>query len=150
MVARTGAFWDVQWPIGNGKARHRKFSVKKHGERGAFLRALRIREKVLKTIQLFLASRQLYTLGTPVTSTLFSIVILPTMYGAVLGQSFATTRDLTVEVYMGGKLKCPICERPLIPGSTAQGEWHCPETTCGVTVVVPPRLQSSNKSPSPN
>jgi hypothetical protein len=29
-------YWDVQWPSGNGKARHKKFSVKKYGERQAF------------------------------------------------------------------------------------------------------------------
>lgn len=40
-------YWDAQWPIGNGKARHKKFSVKKYGERGAFLRALKARKQAL-------------------------------------------------------------------------------------------------------
>jgi hypothetical protein len=38
-------YWDAQWPIGNGKARHKKFSVKKFGERGAFRRALKPGDK---------------------------------------------------------------------------------------------------------
>ncbi len=41
-------YWDVQWPVGNGKARHKKFSVTKYGERGAFLRALKIRKQALQ------------------------------------------------------------------------------------------------------
>jgi hypothetical protein len=43
-------YWDVQWPIGNGKARHKKFSVKKYGEHGAFLRALQARREALKAL----------------------------------------------------------------------------------------------------
>lgn len=44
---RHRVYWDVQWPVGNGKARHKKFSVKKYGERGAYLRALRARQQAL-------------------------------------------------------------------------------------------------------
>ncbi len=40
-------FWLAQWPIGGGKAKRRKFSVKKYGERGAFLRACRARNQAL-------------------------------------------------------------------------------------------------------
>ena len=43
-------YWDAQWPIGNGKARHKKFSVKKFGERGAFRRALKARRQALKAL----------------------------------------------------------------------------------------------------
>ena len=43
-------YWDAQWPIGNGTARHKKFSIKKYGERGAFLRALKARRKALKAL----------------------------------------------------------------------------------------------------
>jgi hypothetical protein len=43
-------YWDVQWPIGNGKARHKKFSVKKYGERGAFFRAVRVRKQALEAL----------------------------------------------------------------------------------------------------
>ena len=43
-------YWDVQWPIGNGRARHKKFSVKKYGERGAFLRALKARKQALRDL----------------------------------------------------------------------------------------------------
>jgi hypothetical protein len=43
-------YWDAQWPLGKGKACHKKFSVKKYGERGAFLRALRVRNQALKTL----------------------------------------------------------------------------------------------------
>jgi hypothetical protein len=43
-------YWDVQWPIENGKARHKKFSVKKYGERGAFLRALQARKQALRDL----------------------------------------------------------------------------------------------------
>jgi hypothetical protein len=43
-------YWDAQWPIENGKARHKKFSVKKYGERGSFLRAVRVRNQALNVI----------------------------------------------------------------------------------------------------
>ena len=34
-------YWEAQWPIGNGRSRHRKFSILKYGEEGAYQRALR-------------------------------------------------------------------------------------------------------------
>ncbi len=40
-------FWLAQWPIGDGKARQRKFSVKRHGERGAYLKAIQARSRAL-------------------------------------------------------------------------------------------------------
>ena len=43
-------YWDAQWPVGKGKARHKKFSVKLYGERGAYLRALRARRQALKAL----------------------------------------------------------------------------------------------------
>jgi hypothetical protein len=43
-------YWDVQWPIGNGKARHKKFSVKKFGEQGAFRRAVKARRQALQAL----------------------------------------------------------------------------------------------------
>lgn len=43
-------FWLAQWPIGNGKAKKRKFSVKRYGERGAYLRALKARRHALATL----------------------------------------------------------------------------------------------------
>lgn len=44
-------FWLAQWPIGAGKAKQRKFSVKKYGERGAYLRALKARREALAAWQ---------------------------------------------------------------------------------------------------
>lgn len=44
-------FWLAQWPIGGGKAKQRKFSIKRYGERGAYLRALRARRAALKTLR---------------------------------------------------------------------------------------------------
>lgn len=41
------SFWLAQWPIGEGKAKMRKFSIKQYGERGAYLRALRARRAAL-------------------------------------------------------------------------------------------------------
>ncbi|GMV51973.1 MAG: hypothetical protein AMXMBFR67_35160 [Nitrospira sp.] len=41
------SFWLAQWPIGGGKAKKRKFSIKRYGERGAYLRALRARRAAL-------------------------------------------------------------------------------------------------------
>ena len=42
--------WEAQWPIGNGRSCHRKFSILKYGEEGAFRRALTAREKGLKAL----------------------------------------------------------------------------------------------------
>ncbi len=43
-------YWDVQWPIGNGKARHKKFSVKKYGEKQAFELACKARRTALRSL----------------------------------------------------------------------------------------------------
>lgn len=43
-------FWEAQWPIGNGRARHRKFSIFKDGEQGAFQMALTAREAALQAL----------------------------------------------------------------------------------------------------
>ncbi|MDI3467923.1 MAG: hypothetical protein OJF50_006744 [Nitrospira sp.] len=43
-------FWLAQWPIGGGRAKKRKFSISKYGERGAYLRALRARRNALKAL----------------------------------------------------------------------------------------------------
>lgn len=43
-------FWVAQWPIGGGKAKMRKFSIKRYGERGAYLRALRARRTALTAL----------------------------------------------------------------------------------------------------
>lgn len=43
-------YWLAQWPIGNGKARRKKFSIIRYGERGAFHRALRARREALKSL----------------------------------------------------------------------------------------------------
>jgi hypothetical protein len=43
-------YWDAQWPTENGKARHKKFSVKKYGERQAFRLALRARKMALQDL----------------------------------------------------------------------------------------------------
>ncbi len=40
--------WEVQWPVGNGRSRHRKFSILKYGEEGAFEKALAAREMALQ------------------------------------------------------------------------------------------------------
>ena len=40
-------YWLAQWPIGNGKAKMKKFSITRYGERGAFQRALRARREAL-------------------------------------------------------------------------------------------------------
>ncbi|NOU12322.1 MAG: AP2 domain-containing protein [Nitrospira sp.] len=40
-------YWLAQWPIGNGKAQQKRFSIKIYGERGAFQRALRARQAAL-------------------------------------------------------------------------------------------------------
>lgn len=44
-------YWLAQWPIGGGKARMKKFSIKRYGERGAFQRALQARRQALKSLQ---------------------------------------------------------------------------------------------------
>jgi hypothetical protein len=36
-------YWLAQWPIGNGKAQIKKFSITRYGERGAFQWAMRAR-----------------------------------------------------------------------------------------------------------
>ncbi|MCE7964735.1 AP2 domain-containing protein [Nitrospirales bacterium NOB] len=43
-------FWLAQWPIGNGKAEQRKFSIKKYGEEGAYLRAVQTRSRALAAL----------------------------------------------------------------------------------------------------
>lgn len=43
-------YWLAQWPIGNGKARKKKFSITRYGERGAFQRALRARRQALNRL----------------------------------------------------------------------------------------------------
>jgi hypothetical protein len=52
-------YWDAQWPIGNGKARHKKFSVNKYGERGAFLLAVKARRQALQSF-----GRQVFAVAT--------------------------------------------------------------------------------------
>lgn len=42
--------WEVQWPIGNGRARHRKFSILKYGEEGALQKALAARETAMQAL----------------------------------------------------------------------------------------------------
>jgi len=42
--------WEAQWPIGNGKARHQKFSITKYGEEGAKRKALAARRAALKAL----------------------------------------------------------------------------------------------------
>ena len=43
-------YWEAQWPIGNGKAQHKKFSITKYGEDGAYLRAHTARKTALKAL----------------------------------------------------------------------------------------------------
>ena len=43
-------YWEAQWPIGNGKAQHKKFSVTKYGEEEAYLRAFTARATALKAL----------------------------------------------------------------------------------------------------
>jgi hypothetical protein len=43
-------YWLAQWPIGNGKAKMKKFSITRYGERGAFQRALGARREALKRL----------------------------------------------------------------------------------------------------
>lgn len=44
------AFWLAQWPIGRGRAQMKKFSIRKYGEEGAFLRALVARQAALEAL----------------------------------------------------------------------------------------------------
>ena len=43
-------YWDAQWPIGDGKAQHKKFSITKYGEHGAYRRAFTARNTALKAL----------------------------------------------------------------------------------------------------
>ena len=43
-------YWLAQWPIGGGKARMKKFSITRYGEREAFQWALRARQEALKRL----------------------------------------------------------------------------------------------------
>jgi hypothetical protein len=43
-------YWLAQWPIGNGKAHMKKFSITRYGEQGARQRALRARHDALKRL----------------------------------------------------------------------------------------------------
>jgi hypothetical protein len=43
-------YWLAQWPIGNGKAKMKKFSITLYGEHGARQRALRARHEALKSL----------------------------------------------------------------------------------------------------
>ena len=43
-------YWEAQWPIGNGKAQHKKFSIPKYGEEGAHRRARTARNTALKAL----------------------------------------------------------------------------------------------------
>ena len=43
-------YWDVQWPIENCQSRHKKFSILKYGEDGAYRCTIKAREAGLKSI----------------------------------------------------------------------------------------------------
>jgi hypothetical protein len=43
-------YWEAQWPIGHGRAQHKKFSILKYGEEGAYQRALAARDAALQAI----------------------------------------------------------------------------------------------------
>lgn len=43
-------YWLAEWSIGNGKAKMKKFSIQRYGERGAFQRAVRTRQQALKSL----------------------------------------------------------------------------------------------------
>lgn len=47
---RHRRYWLAQWPIAGGKARMKKFSIQRYGERGARQRALRVRQQALKRL----------------------------------------------------------------------------------------------------
>jgi hypothetical protein len=41
---------EAQWPIGNGRSRHKKFSILKYGEEDAYLKALAARQSALDAL----------------------------------------------------------------------------------------------------
>lgn len=43
-------YWLAQWPIGEGRAKMKKYSIQRYGERGAFQRAVRARRQALKSL----------------------------------------------------------------------------------------------------
>ena len=43
-------YWEAQWPIGHGKAQHKKFSITNYGEEGAKRKALAARRVALKAL----------------------------------------------------------------------------------------------------
>lgn len=43
-------YWEAQWPIDNGRSRHKKFSILKYGEEGAYQMALDARETALHAL----------------------------------------------------------------------------------------------------
>ncbi len=43
-------YWEAQWPIGEGRAKHKKFSILKYGEEGAYQRALAARDTALRAL----------------------------------------------------------------------------------------------------
>ncbi len=47
---RRRLYWEAQWPIGHCKSQHRRFSITKYGEEGAYLKALAAREAALRAL----------------------------------------------------------------------------------------------------
>jgi hypothetical protein len=43
-------YWEAQWPIGHGKAQHKKFAIRKYGEEGAYRRARTARTTALRAL----------------------------------------------------------------------------------------------------
>ncbi len=43
-------YWEAQWPVGSGRSQHKKFSIRKYGEQGAFQKALAARETALRAL----------------------------------------------------------------------------------------------------
>lgn len=43
-------YWLAQWPVGNGKASKKKFSIKHYGEREARQRAVHVRQQALRRL----------------------------------------------------------------------------------------------------
>ena len=43
-------YWEAQWPIGKGKARHQKFAILKYGEEAAKRKAFAARRAALKAL----------------------------------------------------------------------------------------------------
>ncbi len=41
-------YWEAQWPIGQGRSQHKKFSILKYGEDAAYEKALAAREQALR------------------------------------------------------------------------------------------------------